>query len=183
VVTPAVLALAILAASPFGARLVDLEARVEGQQVLVSFDLDGAFDRDLTERLESGLATPLLYELRLVRERRRWLDKEVAASQLEVVALYNAVTREYAVHYRLDGRLVESRTARSLSELEGAMTRVRRFAVFSLRGLAGGTRLLVRARADLGARTVLGLFPSRVTTDWADSAPLIVPTLPLRSEP
>jgi hypothetical protein len=87
------------------------------------------------------------------------------------VAMYNAISQEYLVNFKRDGKLVESRLARSRPELESAMTRFERVPLFTLADLRGaeGSRFLIKARAELGTKTWLSIIPVHVDTDWAQS--------------
>ena len=51
--------------------------------------------------------------------------------------MYDAVARSYTVHYKLDDKLIESRTVRDRKSLEEAMTRVEQLPIFSVAGLPG----------------------------------------------
>lgn len=157
-------------------RIAGLHVAFEGDRVLASFALEGAFDRRLSSRLESGLPTSILYRLELHRDRKRWYDRRLEENTLEVVAVYDAVGRTYTVHYRLDGELIESRTVRDRQEVQGAMTRLGPLPVFSLSQIRGERgRILVKVRAELGSRTFLSFIPVTVATDWADSNKLRIP--------
>ncbi len=163
------LALAAPAAGAAEARIVNVGVALEGRRALVSFDLVEGFDRALRERVESGLPTGVVYELELFKDRKRWWDRSLAHTELQVMAMYNALTREYLVNFKLDGRLIESRQARELSALKAAMTRVEDLPAFSLEGAPRDRRLLVRVRAELGSQTVLGFIPTLIVTDWSES--------------
>ena len=167
-----VLALLLLRALPvFAAELRDLQPTVVDGRVEVSFQLADAFDDGLMARIESGLPTSFVYDVELLRDRKRWWDDQVAAATLEVVAMYNAVSQEYLVNFKRDGKLVESRLARSRRELESAMTRFERVPLFATADLRGGpgARFLLKARAELGTKTWLSFIPLHVETDWAQS--------------
>lgn len=155
--------------SPEQARLVGLGVTVEHRRVLVSFELRGAYDAATVERIASGLPTSFTYELRLVRRRKLWLDKTLRSSSVQVVAMYNALTREYLINTKHDGNLVGSRVVRDPAELQATMTRLESFPVFSLDAVSGDRHAVVRARAELGTRTILGLIPDTRTTGWAES--------------
>jgi len=150
-------------------RIEALRISLEGDRVLASFALQGAFDRRLAGRLESGLPTSILYRLELHRDRKRWYDRRLQENTLEAVAVYDAVARTYDVHYKLDGKLIESRTLRERHEVEAAMTRIGPLPVFSLEQVREPGRILVKVRAELGSRTLLSFIPVTVATDWADS--------------
>lgn len=151
------------------ARIADLGVSLDGLQVKVSVALEGAFDRRLAERLDSGLPTAILYRFELHKDRKRWYDRRLKEATLEAVAMYDAVERQYNLHWKLDGKLVESRAVHDRRALEEAMTHVQGMPVLSLEGLPRGWRLLVKTRAELGSRTILLLIPATITTEWADS--------------
>lgn len=166
---PVLLLLAALASPPAEPRITDLTTALDGMVVQVSFRLIDAFDEPLRARLESGLPTGFTYEIDFARDRKRWWDDVRASTELEVVAMYNAVTREYLVNYKRDGKLTDSRTVRSAEELERAMTHFDALPTFDLTTAPERQRLLVRVRAELGSATWLGFIPVKKTTPWADS--------------
>ncbi len=154
-----------------GAGIADLAVTRDGAALLVSFRLQRALDERTWEKIESGLPTGFTYDIELRRLRRSWFDKQMGRTRLQVVAMYNALTREYLVNFKRDGELYASRLVTSAEELEAAMTT---FADLPLLELADAPqdRLVVRARAELGSRTRLGLIPDRVHTAWVTTEPL-----------
>jgi hypothetical protein len=156
-------------ASPAGPEIRELSIATGGGQVLVSFRLADGFTNELRERIESGLPTSLVYELELLRDRKRWWDRGVDSSRIETVAMYNAVTHEYLVNTKHDGRLIGSRTVRDLDELERAMTELAAFPAFTVEADDSRTRYLVRVRVGLGAGTFLGFIPYQRDSAWTDS--------------
>lgn len=146
-----------------------LQVELEGRQVMVSIRLADAFDAELRARVESGLPTGIVYELELAKDRKRWWDRPLKTSSLQLVAMYNAVTRDYLVNVKLDGKLIESKQVHTLADLETALTRVERLPVFTIEGVPEGWRLLVLGRAELGSRTILSFIPTHVTTAWVES--------------
>lgn len=146
-----------------------LQVTLDGQRALVSLHLRDAFDRRLSDRLESGLPTTILYRFELSRDRKRWYDSRMDTATLEATAVHDAVARAYTVHFKLDGELIDSRTVRERKELEEAMTRIERLPVFNLEGVKTTRRILVRARAELGSRTILSFIPVALNTDWEES--------------
>lgn len=166
----AALSVAVMAAAEGGKpALSDLQVSTDGQQVSVSLRLENAFDDRLLARLDSGLPTELTYRFRLYKDRKRWWDNDIGKSSFQVIAMYNAVSREYLVNYKHDGRLTDTRVVRSLEELEQAMTVLDQVQIFTLRTLPPKAQLLVRARVELGSGTWLFVFPTTRTTDWARS--------------
>ena len=147
----------------------DLRVTVDGGQVLAGFHLANGLDAETRERIASGLPTSFIYELELKRDRKHWWDRGLDSTVLEVVAMYNAVTREYLVNTKQGGRLIESRTVRDEEELERAMTHFESFPAFALEADADGSRFLVRVRVDLGPGAVLGFIPYQRSTEWVES--------------
>ncbi len=157
------------------ATVEDVVVELEGDRVLLSFRLDQAFDDEVVRRVESGLATGYTFQLQLMRDRLRWADKRIGSSRLQVVALYNAISREYLINLKHDGDLIESRVVRDRDELRRAMTEIVRLPVFSVAGLTGHKRALVRVRAELGTRQLLFIIPFTQTTGWRESAKFHLP--------
>lgn len=148
-------------------RIIDLGAERDGSQLLLSFQLDGAFDQKMEERIQSGLPTSLRYDARLEHRRKWWFNNTVDSGRLEIVAMYRAITREYLVNFRQDGRLIDSRVVKSPQELRDTMTIVHRGALLEIPDRPQ-ERLVVRVRAALGSKTVLGIFPTTDHTPWAE---------------
>lgn len=170
-----VLALAFASQARAEARITSFQVTLEASQVLASVTLDKAFDRRFIARVDSGLPTVIVYRFELDLDRRNWWDPRLRSNSLEVEALYDAVARQYTVHFRLDDKLIESRTVHDRKALEAAMTRIERLPVFSLNGIHERNRLLLRARAELGSRNVLSFIPVVITTDWVESEKFRLP--------
>lgn len=147
--------------------LTEPDLVLDEQRVVLSFDLVGAFTDELFEQIQTGLATGFTYQFNLLRDHLRWADNRIDTSELQVVAMYNAVTREYLINFKQDGKLVDSRIARDRDELERAMTRIESIPAFVLgHDLNPDKRYLIKARAKLGSRTIMLLIPTRIETDW-----------------
>lgn len=147
--------------------IVDLMVDRDGERLLVSFQLVGGFDDTVRRKIESGLPTGFIYQIRLERVRRWWLNGTIENAQLEVFAMYNAITREYLVNFKQNGNLIDSRTVKSLEEAENAMSIVHALPVFEVDEMPDA-RMVLRVRAVLGSRNFLGLFPTTISTDWAE---------------
>jgi hypothetical protein len=165
------LLLYVLAPAPSRAegRISGLNVAVDGGRVVASLTLVDGFRHRLRERVDSGLPTSILYRFELDRDRTHWWDRYLEECTLEVTAMYDAVARQYTVNYKLDGKLIDSRTVRDPQALAEAMTRVQALPIFTLASLPRPWRLLVKARAELGSRTILSIVPVAITTDWVES--------------
>ncbi len=153
------------------AAIAGLSAVRDGPVLLVSFRLVRAIDERVREKIESGLPTGFTYDIQVRRIRRLWFDEAVAATRLQVVAMYNALTREYHVNFKRDGELYASRVVTSREDLERALTTFEEAPAVELAEKPPG-RLVLRVRAEVGTRTRLGLIPDRVHTAWAQTPPL-----------
>ncbi len=152
------------------AKISDFQIALDGTQVLASLNLVNAFDHRFLARVESGLPTVIVYRFELDQNRHNWWDPRLKANSLEVEALYDAVARVYAIYFRLDGKLIESRNVHDRKALEAAMTHIERLPVFSLVDVHNRNRLLLRTRAELGSRNILSFVPVMITTEWVESA-------------
>lgn len=149
--------------------LEDILIREEQGQVLLSFRVERAWSAELEERLSSGLPTGFAFEVELRRDRKRWWDAHLDSCRLERIAMFNAVTGEYLLNTKRDGRLLGSQVLRDRQELREALTRVKSWAAFPVPSLPAGSRILVRLRMELEPRQLLGLIPLAHTTDWFES--------------
>ncbi len=157
----------LFAADPPGKpSLGEPQVALDGQRIEVSFALTEGFNEDLLERIRAGLPSGYVFDIRLLRDRKRWFDVQIDSSRLEVVASYDAVTREYLVNTKQDGKLIESRVVRDEQELERALTRFDAVPVFSLGEGGDRRRLLVRMRAEIDSTNFLFFIPRRVATAW-----------------
>jgi hypothetical protein len=169
-------------APPGPARVTGLTLAAEDQELVVGFNLVDLFGAELQERLDSGLPTSVVYEIELLR-RRTWFDKTLARGRLRMIAMWNALTREYLLNVKLDGELIESRVLRDRQELWQAMTRVERLELFDLRERPRDERLQLRVRAELGTTTTFLFIPRVVHTDWATSPTFRPADLPAPASP
>ena len=172
----------IFGGSPGRAHLSDLAVHVEEGRLEVSFRLEDAIDDELIERIEAGLPGGFTYQFRLVRPTRMWFDNTLVAGDLEVVARYDAVTREYQVNYKQNGKLTVSRMLKERSELEGALTSFERLIPFSLDDVNARKPVELRMRAELGSRNLLLLIPTTVHTEWIESDRFRLPAPPGATE-
>ena len=100
------------------ARLDDLQVGLQDQKLEASVRLVDAFDAQFLELIQTGLSTGYTFNIRLFADRKHWFDKQIASIDMEVVATYDAVTREYTVNHLQGGKLLESRVVRDEQELE-----------------------------------------------------------------
>jgi uncharacterized protein DUF4390 len=160
------------------AKISDIKVELDGGRVLATFTLRDAFDRRLSARVDSGLPTSIVYQIEIDRDRKRWWDQKLKEATLEAVAVYDAVARSYTVHYKLDDKLIESKTLRDRKALEEAMTVISRLPVFNGADLPKDERLLLKVQAETGSRTLLSFIPVAIKTEWKESPKFHVPRQP-----
>lgn len=156
----------------------DLSVALEERNLEVGFMLRGAFDDELIERIDAGLPSGFSFQFKLVRPMRFWFDNTLASSRLDVEASYNAVTREYQVNFKHNGKLTDSRVLTDRDELEEALTRVEAFSPFPLDGVAARKPVHLRVRAELGSRNLLLLIPTTIQTEWVESERFLLEEAP-----
>ncbi len=161
--------LSIFGGPPRAAQVTDLEVELAESRLAVSFGLSGGIDEELLERIEAGLPSGFTYQFKLVRPLRGWFDRSLAESRLEAVGMYNAVTHEYQVNYKHNGKLTISRVVSDRDELEAALTRFDDFVPFPIEEIVARKQVRLRVRAALGSRNLLLLIPTTVHTGWAES--------------
>ena len=147
---------------------------LDGNQLAATFRLEAAFDDELVRRIESGLPSGFEFKFKLVRTRARWFDNTLQETDLQVLAMYNAVNREYLVNYKQNGKLTGSRMVGDLEDLESAMTQFENIVVFDLDQSPGEQppidhHLIVRLRAVLGSHNILAFIPTKTTSEWVES--------------
>src|SRR5258706_11256573 len=151
------------------AKISEIKVTLDGERVLATFALQNAFDHRFSERVDSGLPTSILYRIELDRDRKRWWDQKLQEGTFEVVAIYDAVARSYTVHFKLNDKLVESKTVRDRPALEEAMTVIDRLPVFEVENIPKQGRSLLKIQAETGSRTLPSLIPVSIKTNWEES--------------
>ncbi len=174
--------LSIFGGAPKKAQLSDLTVDLTEGRLEVSFWLQDAIDEELIERIEAGLPSGFRYQFKLVRPTRLWFDNTLIASQLEVVGMYNAVTQEYQVNYKQNGKVTVSQVVNDRQELEVALTRFERFMPFPIDDIRARKPIHLRVRAKLGSRNLLLLIPTTIHTDWVESERFVLEQPPVTEE-
>lgn len=147
------------------AEIDDLAAVGGDETISVRLRLSNAFGHREVDLLQSGLPLVFIYQIDLIRKRENWFDSILSSSEIEVVATYNSLTREYLLNYRRERKLVSSESVRSVEELKRKMTVLSEERLFPLpeRPLR---HLRIRSRAVLGRKYVLQVIPRLIATEW-----------------
>lgn len=167
VVLAAALPLAAFAAETAWIAAVVLS--VKAATLKVEARLEPGLPVDVEKRLSSGLQTTTLWHVRLYVLRDAWFDGLKDERRYEVTAAYRPDTGDYTVERRLDGRLLETRVARTRGEAAAALQVLPALPSFTLGKHLAGKRLVVKVRCSYGSDVALGFVPVAAETDWVRS--------------
>lgn len=142
---------------------------LNGVELHVSAKLSPGLPRDVHERLVSGLATTVVWRVRLFSFRNLWWDGLKDERQYEVTATYRPVSGDFLVERRLDGRLLGSKVVASKGDALAALSEVPGLPLFIMGSHLEGKRLVVRVKCAYARGVALGLVPTTVETDWVRS--------------
>ncbi len=142
---------------------------VNGLELHVSAKLSPGLPRDVEERLVSGLATTVLWRVRLFAFRNLWWDGLKDERQYEVTATFRPVSGDFLVERRLDGRLLGSKVVASKADALAALSEVPGLPLFIMGSHLEGKRLVVRVKCAYARGVALGVVPTTVETDWVRS--------------
>ena len=146
------------------AELVNVSTLTRDGQVLVSFELAGAFTDDVRSTIESGLPTTFQYHVRLKREAAFWPDSTVASAMLATTVRYDNLTEQYNVSRTLDGRVQDTMVMGDEGEVQALLTRFDRISLFTTAGLEANESYHVRVSLEMRPRN------SWIGWPWARSA-------------
>jgi hypothetical protein len=100
-----------------------VNTRVEEDVVYLNARVDYGLSAEALEALESGVPLTMVVDIEVLRDRRWWWDKKVAALQQRYQLLYHALSNKYIVRNLNSGsqRSFPERGAaqRALGEIEG----------------------------------------------------------------
>jgi hypothetical protein len=167
------LALASLAIAPAARaenpHISPLAIGVRGNEVFLTFTLNGALDPQLARRLESGLELSIDYDLRLLDRNRYWFDQFLEVHKYRVAATYNAVKREYLVRDFWDGKAAGALTTQEFSEAARLLVSRSDLSAFRVHRDWPHKHLYVKMRASYDAGRFFALAPVNSTTEWKKS--------------
>ncbi len=149
--------------------LLGVSTWVSGLELHVSAKLSPGLPRDVEERLVSGLATTVLWRVRLFAFRNLWWDGLKDERQYEVTATFRPVSGDFLMERRLDGRLLGSKVVASKADTLAALSEVPGLPLFIMGSHLEGKQLVVRVKCAYARGVALGVVPTTVETDWVRS--------------
>lgn len=153
------------------AEIIDLAARVDSQDLVVSFRLEGVPSQEMLDRLHTGVPIKFRHRVDMILKRSVLLpNRTLARTTVETLVEYDALTRQYALLRRTQNRnrsdrgpIIDFDVRRRTQSLEEAlhwMTVLQDVPIPWQPAVADDRRLRVRVHSSLGRRLVLYMFPS-----------------------
>jgi hypothetical protein len=128
-------------------------------QVLVSFDLDGAFTDEVRAAIQSGLPTSFTYDVELRRAVPLWVDRLISSARVTATVRFDNLTRRYQVMVTHDGRVADTQTTSDEEVVHRAVTQFQRLPLFSTRPLEPNAEYYIRVRVETRPRNALFVIP------------------------
>jgi hypothetical protein len=128
-------------------------------QVLVSFDLDGAFTDEVRAAIQSGLATSFTYDVELRRAVPLWVDRLINSARVTATVRYDNLTRRYQVVVTHDGRVADTQVTADEDVVHRAVTQFQKLPLFSTRPLEANAEYYIRVRVETRPRNALFVIP------------------------
>ena len=117
------------------------------EDLLVFFDIEGCFTREMEEAILNGIPTTFTIVIKLYRTRTAWLDASIASITLEHTIKYDSLKNEFRVT-----RSEEDKTELVVKDFEAAkkaMAEIRNIRVVSLKELQDRGKYQLRVKAEL----------------------------------
>ena len=94
---------ALAAAALYAEETLRITPFINGNRVVVSFELNDAYTDAVREGIASGLRTTFTYELEL--RTRAWIDRTIATTVVATTDQYENLTRRHTLTRTVDGRV------------------------------------------------------------------------------
>ncbi len=139
-------------ASAQEARLKNITLRRSGSELVVSFDVEGAFSQKVTEAVLRGVPAEFSFLVSLNRSRRMWFDKELASIEIGNQIKYDNLKKEFIITRPWMGE--PPTVTGSYAEAQKFMTEIRDLPVIDLNRLEAGSKYELWAKAELRKMTL-----------------------------
>lgn len=152
-----------------GPRINVLRVTSRGPDVFIQFNLAGALNPELAQKIEAGLETAIRYEIRLYRRYPYWFDESVDLRRYRVAVTYDPVTREYVVNETMDGKPLRRTTTRDFAQAARNLVSREGLLVFRVSKEKPRRNLYVMMRGRFDAGYLFTIIPVDSKTPWKKS--------------
>lgn len=128
-------------------------------QVLVSFDVDEAYNDQVQAAIQSGLTTTFTYDVELRRSATLWVDRTIDVAQVAASVKFDNLTRRYQVSITRDGRVENSWVTEDEEQVRKAITAFARLPLFHTDKLEPNSEYYVRVRVRMRPHNALFVLP------------------------
>jgi len=115
--------------------------------LLVFFDIEGSFTREMEEAILNGIPATFTIIIRLYRTRMIWFDASISSIRLQHTIKYDSLKNEFRVTRSQDPE--NELVTKDFEEAKKAMTEIRNIEVIPLKELEPGARYQLRVKAEL----------------------------------
>ena len=150
-------------------------------EVLLYLHLQGGFQQEILEAIESGIPITLTYHIRLYRKRGLWFNEEVLSKVIKHIVKYDTLKRQYRVS-EINGLFSSVKITKHELTMVRWMSAIEGQPLIPFHLLQPGEEYYVQAMADLKA--VKSPFPLShmpflaslwdTGTPWTSSSPFTI---------
>ena len=115
-------------------------------QVLVSFELLGAYTEEIRDVVASGLETTFSFAIELRQPVAFWFDRTIDRVSVAASVRYDGLTGRYRVRRIVDGRVEQVQVVEEEAAVRQLLTNLERLPLFSTRDLETNGDYRVRVR-------------------------------------
>lgn len=153
------LCMALLLSAVAGAQSARITPVARDGHVLVSFNVDEAYNEQVQAAIKSGLTTTFTYDVELRRSAALWVDRTIDVAQVAASVKFDNLTRRYQVSITRDGRVEHSWVTEDEEQVRRAITAFARLPLFSTERLEPNSEYYVRVKVRMRPHNALFVLP------------------------
>ena len=134
------------------AKLVNFNVTNTGDDLLVYFNVEGAFHKKIEEAILSGVPTTFSFFINLFKVRNFWPDEKFVHIAITHTIKYDTLKKEFSITRSYENN--ETKLVKTFSEAKAVMTNIDGLKVVSLDKLIEKHQYQLRAKAQLSKLTL-----------------------------
>ena len=135
-----------------GAAIKDMVVVNSSSRLLLYLTVVNAFTDDMEKGIQNGIPATFTFYVELYRERKGWLDNELASHTFTRTLTYDNLKEEFRVAFaERENRTV---TVKTLAEAKALMTELNGYPVAPLGRLSPGSSYQLKVKASLAKKTL-----------------------------